>query len=175
MPKKSNSKRTYKKQPKKFRGGQTTSEYMASVAGSIGQQMSEAGNQSGAIALKAQQGGSLLPLQPASLAMSNTVVPSAAVPSAAVPSAAVPSAAVPSPLASLKSMVAGGKGKRNQLQQNQNQNQNQDGGNLLTNIAVPAVLLYANNTLGKRLSKNNRSGPRKSKRKFSNRKRSFRS
>ena len=169
MPKKSNSKRTYKKQSKKFRGGQTTSEYMASVAGNIGQQMSENGTQSGAIALKAQQGGSLDPLQPASLAMSNTVVPSAASPSAAVPSA-VPSA-VSSPLASLKSMVAGGKGKKNQLQQNQNQ----EGGNLLTNIAVPAVLLYANNTLGKRLSKNNRSGPRKSKRKFSNRKRSFRS
>jgi hypothetical protein len=50
-----------------------------------------------------------------------------------------------------------------------NQNQKK-GGNLITNVAVPAMLLYANNTLGKRLSSKNRGSMRVSRKRFGSRK-----
>jgi len=43
--------------------------------------------------------------------------------------------------------VVGGKGKKKQSSKQQKQ---QDGGNLLQDVAVPALLLYANQTFGKK-------------------------
>jgi len=48
--------------------------------------------------------------------------------------------------------VVGGKGKKHlsSKQKQQEQQQQQDGGNILQDVAVPALLLYANQTFGKK-------------------------
>jgi hypothetical protein len=53
-----------------------------------------------------------------------------------------------------KTKTYGGK-KQKQQKQQQQQQQQQDGGNIVTDIAVPAFLLYANNSMGPRKTPKN--------------------
>jgi hypothetical protein len=113
-----------------FQGGQATDEYVAKVVGGT-EQVGSSGPTTGAIVLKAQNGGSggaLVNLAPATF----------------------DAAPVSAPVVQKGGKKHGKKGKK--------------GGNLLGQIAVPAVLLYANQAFGKRRSTMSKRSSRRSRR-----------
>jgi hypothetical protein len=117
-------------------GGNSASEVVAKTAGLPGQQVGTNGNSGALVLAKPTMGGSsLMPstLAPATLTMGGNVVSGAAKYGGGE---------------DLEKM-GGKKGKK--------------GGNLLGQIAVPAVLLYANQMVGRRRTKNRRSGRRSSR------------
>ena len=131
------------RQNKNQQGGNAAT-YAASVVGAPGAQMATAGQGN---LLKMNGGSAVVALAPAAIVGGSALTP------ASMGGNVMASSALK--VGGNAHMVKGGK----------QQNQNQNGGNVLTDLAVPAVLLYANNTIGRRgVSRSRRSSRRSSSR-----------
>jgi hypothetical protein len=141
--------RSQKRQRKHRRThGGDASTHVASVVGDYPNHAAQAGSNVIAQHPAGQQGGALLALSPVELSSAGTIMPVAA--GAAQPVAITTPGAAPS-------SVTGGSRRR--------RSNKRRGGTVLGDVALPAVLLYANHVVGKK-SRGNKSY---SKKRFSRR------